>query len=384
MCIYFALHSYPLVSSDQYLHLCELASLPMKRTTITGAGSYVPEKILSNSDFHDNQFYTANSEPIETAPKEITRKFQEITGIRNRRWADEQVVTSDLAFLAAERAINDSGIDPETLDQIIVAHNFGDIKSSTIQSEAVPSLASRVKHKLGIKNPNGVAYDILFGCPGWVQGVIQMEAFFKAGMASKALVIGSETLSRVIDCHDRDSMLFSDGAGATVLEYKDSDNDAGILSTAAATFAQEELNYLFMDKSFEPGADEHVRYMKMKGRKVYEFALKYVPAAMKLCLEKAEVNISDVKKIFIHQANEKLDEAVISRLYKLYGQREYDSNVLPMSVHDWGNSSVATVPTLFDVVKRGQKEGHQLNKGDILLFASVGAGMNINAFCYRY
>jgi len=356
----------------------------MPRTVITGSGSFVPKRILSNEDFHDQIFYTEESAIIDRPPELISKKFEQITGIRNRRWADDSMNSSDLAYEAAIMAIKDSGVDPETLDQIIVAHNFGDIQSGTIQSEAVPSIASRVKNKLGIKNPNCIGYDILFGCPGWVQGVIQTEAYFKAGMAKKVMVIGSETLSRVIDSYDRDSMLFSDGAGATVLEYKDSDRDTGILSTASATFAEGEVDYLFMDKSFKPDADDRVKYMKMKGRKVYEFALKHVPAAMKKCLDEANVDISELKKIFIHQANEKLDEAVISRLYKLYGKQEYAESVLPMSVHDWGNSSVATVPTLFDVVKRGEKEGHSLKKGDILLFASVGAGMNINAICYRY
>lgn len=356
----------------------------MKRTIITGSGSFVPKQVLANSDFHGRVFYNADSSLIETPSEEITRKFQAITGISNRRWAADEVVSSDLASKAAALAIEDSGIDPETLDQIIVAHNFGDIKAGHAQSEAVPSLAARVKHNLGIENPSCIGYDVLFGCPGWVQGFIQTEAYFKAGMASKALVIGSETLSRVIDSFDRDSMLFSDGAGATVLEFKDSDHDAGVLSTASATFAQDEVNYLFMDKSYKPGADEKMLFMKMKGRKVYEFALTHVPAAMKKCLDNAQIGIEDVKKIFIHQANEKLDEAVISRLYRLYGMREYPEKVLPMSVHEWGNSSVATVPTLYDVVNRGQKEGHSLEKGDIILFASVGAGMNINAVCYRY
>jgi 3-oxoacyl-[acyl-carrier-protein] synthase-3 len=356
----------------------------MKRTIITGSGSYIPPKVLSNADFHGKEFYAEDSSLIETPPEEMTRKFEQITGIRNRRWAENDLVSSDLAFFAAEHAIKDAGIDPETLDQIIVAHNFGDVKNNMIQSDTVPSLASRVKHKLRIQNPRTIAYDILYGCPGWVQGVIQTEAYFKAGMAQKALVIGTETLSRVIDSYDRDSMLFSDGAGATVLELMEGDHDQGLLSTASATFAQDELNYLFMDKSYKPEADETIRFMKMKGRKVYEFALKHVPAAMKDCLDQANVDIKDVKKIFIHQANEKLDEAVIARLYRLYGLKEYDNNVLPMSVHEWGNSSVATVPTLYDVVKRGEKTGHEIKKGDILLFASVGAGMNINAFCYRY
>lgn len=354
----------------------------MRRTRITGTGSYVPSHVLSNEDFHQNVFYTSDSVVIDRPPEIISRKFQEITGIRQRRWADDDMETSDLAYLAASEAIKDSRIDQESIDQIICAHNFGDIQHGTIQSDAVPSLASRVKHKLGIKDPNCVAYDILFGCPGWVQGVIQADAFFKAGMANSAVVIGAETLSRVIDPHDRDSMLFSDGAGATVLQYE-SKGDSGILSTASASFTGDEVDYLYMEKSYKPNADPHVKYMKMKGRKVYEFALRHVPTAMKLCLDRAEVHISDIKKIFIHQANEKLDEAVVQRLYKLYGIREVPEDIMPMSVHEWGNSSVATVPTLYDVVRKGQKSGHSISDGDLVLFASVGAGMNVNAICYR-
>jgi 3-oxoacyl-[acyl-carrier-protein] synthase-3 len=338
---------------------------------------------LSNEDFHDNVFYTADSIVIDRPPEVISKKFQEITGIRQRRWADDDLTASDLAYQAAVDAIADAKIDPESLDQIICAHNFGDIQHGTIQTDAVPSLASRVKHKLGIQDPTCVAYDILFGCPGWVQGVIQADAFFKAGMANRALVIGTETLSRVIDLHDRDSMLFSDGAGASILEYA-GNGDSGILSTAAASFATNEVDYLYMEKSYKPQSDPHVKYMKMKGRKVYEFALRHVPTAMKLCLDRADVHIKDLKKIFIHQANEKLDDAVVKRLYKLYGINEVPESIMPMSVHEWGNSSVATVPTLYDVVRKGLKEGHSLSEGDILLFASVGAGMNVNAICYRY
>lgn len=355
----------------------------MRRTTITGTGSFVPDRVLSNEDFHQQRFYTEESILIDRAPEVISQKFQEITGIRQRRWADENMQSSDLAYHAALEAIEDARIDMESLDQLIVAHNFGDVQFGTNQSDAVPSIAARVKHKLGIKDPNCVAYDILFGCPGWVQGVIQADSFFKSGMANRALVIGTETLSRVIDQYDRDSMLFSDGAGATVLEYS-SDEDSGILSTAAASFSGPEVDYLFMEKSYRPEADPSVKYMKMKGRKVYEFALKHVPTAMKVCLDRAEVHISDIKKIFIHQANEKLDDAVITRLYRLYGIREVPENIMPMSVHEWGNSSVATVPTLFDVVRKGKKKDHSIEKGDIVLFASVGAGMNVNAICYRY
>jgi len=368
--------------SPDELRLLRKSIITMRRTKITGTGSFVPSQVLSNEDFHDNVFYSEDSTVIDRPPEVISKKFQEITGISQRRWADNDMQTSDLAYIAAQHAIKDAGIDPESLDQIICAHNFGDIKYGTIQSDAVPSLASRVKHKLQIKDPTCVAYDVLFGCPGWVQGVIQADAYFMAGMANKALVIGAETLSRVIDRYDRDSMLFSDGAGASVLEYT-SDGDAGILSTAAASFTDSELDYLFMEKSNKPDADPDVKYMKMKGRKVYEFALRHVPTAIKLCLDRAEVHISEIKKIFIHQANEKLDEAVVQRLYKLYGISEVPENIMPMSVHEWGNSSVATVPTLFDVVRKGEKADHRVAPGDIVVFASVGAGMNINAICYR-
>jgi len=180
-------------------------------------------------------------------------------------------------------------------------------------------------------------------------------------------------------------MIFADGAGACILEYKEvPDNGPGILGTCAQTHSMEEAYYIDMGKSYFPGSDHRIRYIKMKGRKVYEYAMKFVPAAMKECMEKSGVDIRDVKKIFIHQANEKMDEGIITRLYKLYDIMQPLENVMPMSIHWLGNSSVATVPTLFDLVKRQQVASHQLSPGDIILFASVGAGMNVNAVCYRY
>jgi 3-oxoacyl-[acyl-carrier-protein] synthase-3 len=290
---------------------------------------------------------------------------------------------SDMAAIAAKIAIEDANCDPETIDQIIVAHNFGNVVKHTIQTDAMPALASRVKHALQIKNPSCIPYDILFGCPGWVQGVIQADAYFKAGIAKKCLVVGTETLSRVIDVYDRDSMIFSDGAGACIIEASDTSDDSGILSTAMQAHSLEEVHYLNIGKSYYPDSDPRIRYIKMKGRKVYEYAMKYVPLAMKDCLDKAGVDIADLKKVFLHQANEKMDEGIIKAMYKLYGSSPVPKDIMPMSIHKLGNSSVATVPTLFDAVRRGTMEEHALNKGDIVLFASVGAGMNINAVCYR-
>ncbi len=356
----------------------------MIHSVITGSGSYIPPFVQTNLDFAQHEFFTSEGLPLPVDPAEVVSKFKKITGIEERRYTTDDLNASNIGYEAAKLAIEDSSVDPETLDQIIVAHNFGNVLKDTIQTAAVPSLASQLKHLLGIRNPNCIAYDILFGCPGWLQGLIQADAFFKAGMAKKALIIGTETLSRVIDMYDRDSMIFSDGAGAVVLEKKDGDiNSAGILSYTAQTHSVDEFDYINMGVSNYPLSNPRIRYLKMKGRKVYEYALKHVPEAMKACVDKSGHSIHDIKKIFIHQANEKMDEAIIKKLFLLYGIEIPPLNIMPMSIGWLGNSSVATIPTLLDLVRKHQFPEHILQPGDIILFASVGAGMNINAVCYR-
>ena len=347
---------------------------------ITGSGSYIPTKKVTNSDFSQHDFLNEDGTAFNMTNDIIAEKFVEITGIIERRYASDEMVNSDMAFIAAKKAIEKSGIDPETLDYIIFAHNYGDIKSNTIQSDTVPSLATRVKYLLQIKNPKCVAYDLLFGCPGWIEGVIQAQAYIKAGMASKCLVIGSETLSRVVDKHDRDCMIYSDGAGAAIIEANE--KEGGILAHESATFSFDEAKFLYFGNSFNKNEDPNIRYIKMYGRKIYEFALSNVPKAMAACLDKSGIAITDVKKILIHQANEKMDEAIINRFYKLY-KMETPIGIMPMSIHKLGNSSVATVPTLFDLITNNELEGQILNEGDVIIFASVGAGMNINAIVYQ-
>ena len=351
---------------------------------ITGTGSYIPPVIKTNADFTIHNFYAEDNVKIEADPQEVVKKFEQITGIAERRYATADMDSSDMAALAAKIAIEDAQCDPETIDQIIVAHNFGNVIKHTIQTDVLPALASRVKHALQIKNPSCIPYDILFGCPGWIQGIIQADAYFKAGVAKKCLVIGTETLSRVLDMYDRDSMIFSDGAGACIMEAKEvSENGTGILSTAMQAHCIDEVNFLYLGKSNLPDSDPRIRYIKMKGRKVYEYAMKNVPVAMKDCLDKAGVDIKDLKKVFIHQANEKMDEGIIKAMYKLYGNTAAPKDIMPMSIKELGNSSVATVPTLFDMVRKNKMPEHKLSTGDVVLFASVGAGMNINAVCYR-
>mgnify|MGYP003132935584 FL=1 len=348
---------------------------------MTGLGSFIPNLKRKNSDFLKHEFFNLDGSGFPHANEVTIEKFKAITGIEERRYLEEDLSTSDMATVAAQRAIENAGIDPETLDYLIVAHNYGDVRFGSVQSDTVPSLATRVKHNLKIKNPKCVGYDVLFGCPGWIEGVIQAQAFIKSGMAKKCLVIGAEALSRVVDNNDRDSMIFSDGAGAAIFEA--SEEPGGILAHSSATYAYQDAHHIYFGKSNRNEQEIDTRYIKMNGRKIYEFALTHVPEAMKACLEESGKSIDDVKKVFLHQANEKMDEAIIARFYKQF-KLKCPENVMPMSIHELGNSSVATVPTLLDLVITGNIPKQELHKGDVIILASVGAGMNINALVYQY
>ncbi|MFI5136127.1 MAG: 3-oxoacyl-ACP synthase III family protein, partial [Chitinophagales bacterium] len=312
----------------------------MPSTIFTGTGSYIPERIVTNAEFGQHVFYNEEQVKLPQSGEVIVRKFKDITGIEERRYVTNELHASDIGAIAARRALDDAKLTGEEIDQIIVAHNFGDVRYNTIQTDVIPGLSPRIKHLLGIKNPECIAYDILFGCPGWLQGVIQAHNYIQGGAAKKCLVIGAETLSRVLDQNDRDSMIFSDGAGASVLELASSQTSSGILSYSVRSDTTEEAYYLFIGKSNLPESDPRIRYIKMKGRKIYEYALSNVPAAMKVCLDKAGVDVSQLKKVLIHQANAKMDHAIIERLYELYGVNQVPEDIMPMSIDKLGNSSV--------------------------------------------
>jgi 3-oxoacyl-[acyl-carrier-protein] synthase-3 len=350
---------------------------------ITGSGSYIPKNIVKNSDFLKHEFYEGPGKRIEKDNEEIIDKFYQITDIEERRYVEEHMTNSEIAYRAAKNAIESSGTDPETIDYIIVGHNFGDIKHNSRYIDTVPSLATRVKYKLGIENPFCVGYDVLFGCPGWLEGVIQANLFIKAGAAKKVLVIGTETLSRVYDPYDRDGMIYSDGAGATIIEAVESEEPVGILSHLSRTDAKEFGYMLWMDKTYKPDVEDEALYLKMQGRKLYNYALSTVPPTIKATIDQAGITIDDIKKIFIHQANAKMDEAMVSRLFKLYHHKTFDPDLVPMTINKFGNNSVATLPVLYDLVSKGQMEGQEIKSGDYVVFASVGAGVNVNSVVYK-
>ncbi len=352
------------------------------RSVIVGTGSTIPPRRVPNSDMLDREFLGPDGAKIPKSNQQILDQFESITGIKERRYADDSQVTSDLASLAAADALDSSGVDRETLDTIIVAHNFGDVRAGSRHSDMVPALAARVKAQLKIENPHAAAFDIVFGCPGWLQGVIVCDAMIRAGDIKRAMVIGADTLSRISDPHDRDSLIYADGAGAVIMEARETAEKVGFLAHAVRSDALDHSTMLVMGPSYNKGVFLEAIFLKMEGRKLYKYALQRVAGAIKQCLDKASVSLADVRKVLIHQANGKMDEAILEALYDLY-ELAPPEDVMPMTISWLGNSSVATVPTLLDLLSKGKMEGHQIRSGDVLVFASVGAGMNINAAVYR-
>jgi len=350
---------------------------------ITGSGSYIPKKVVKNSDFLNHELYEGFGKRIDKHGEEIIEKFVQITDIHERRYLTKDLVMSDMAYMAAKDALESSNTDPETLDYIIIGHNFGDVKYGDTHIDTVPSIASKVKHKLGIENPFCVGYDMLFGCPGWLESFIQANLFMKAGAAKKALVIGSDTLSRISDPYERDSLIYSDGAGATIIEAVESEEPVGVLSHLSRTDAKDNAFMLWMDKTYKPDSNDNGLYLKMMGRKLYNYALTTVPQTIKTTIENAGIDVNDIKTILIHQANAKMDEAMVQRLFKLYGHKGFDPKMMPMSIQKLGNNSVATIPILYDIIAKGEFEGQEFKSGDYLVFASVGAGVNVNSLVYR-
>ena len=354
-------------------------------TKIVGTGSYIPVRTIDNDYFNDFTFFDSCSKGLlEKSNTEIIQKFKEITNISERRYISDDMNNSDMATESAKDALQSSGIDPETLDFIIVAHNFGDVDPESTRVDILPSLANRVKAKLGIMNPACFCHDVISGCPGWTQGMILADAYIKSGMSQKGMVIGTDVLSRISDPHDRDSMIYADGAGATIVGAVESDEPTGILSHSSRSDSVHYWNLLTNGKSFNPDFAGNDQFIKMSGHKLYVYAITNVPGVVKESIEKAGLQLGDIKKVLIHQANEKMDEVILKNVFKLYDEKQIPEGIMPMSIEKLGNSSTATVPTLLDSILKGQMEGQTINPGDHIILASVGAGMNINSIVYKY
>jgi len=354
-------------------------------TRIIGTGSYLPPQIIKNSHFLKNEFYEPSKKKIEgKTNEEIIQKFREITNIEERRYVTEDQQTSDIAALAITDACKSAGITLESLDFMIVCHNFGDIAEGNVRTDILPSLANKVKMKLKLKNPCCFCHDVISGCPGWTQGMIIADSYIKSGFKKRGVVVGADVLSRISDPHDRDSMIYADGAGATIVEAVESEEPIGIIAHSSRSDSVKFAKLLTLGESNNPDFLGNDLFVKMAGHKLYVYAITTVPGLVKESIEKAGLELSDIKKVLIHQANEKMDEAILTNLFKLYGEENIPEGIMPMSIQKLGNSSTATVPTLLDLVLKGKMEGQEVNKDDYTILCSVGAGMNINSIVYKW
>jgi 3-oxoacyl-[acyl-carrier-protein] synthase III len=319
----------------------------MIRSRIIGTGRGVPPRVLTNAEL---------SKMVDTSDEWIVER----TGIRERHVLDPSLAASDLATEAARNACKSAGIDPATIDCIILGTVTGDCP--------FPATATFVQRKLGAM-PGGCAFDLSAACAGFIYGLSVGDAFIRCGQYKRVLVIGVEVLTRIIDWSDRATcVLFGDGAGAVVLAAED-DPRRGILSTHL--FADGHLTDILYQPaggSREPltatGLAEKRQFVKMNGREVYKHAVRNMAAAAKVAMEANALRPSDVAWVVAHQANVRIIEGVAERV-AIPMERFY------INVDRHGNTSSASVPTALDEAL----ENGKIKSGDVLLFAALGGGL---------
>jgi 3-oxoacyl-[acyl-carrier-protein] synthase-3 len=324
--------------------------LPANRAVITGCGSFVPSKVLTNDDL---------ARMVETSDEWITSR----TGIKVRHVTNDEESTAYLATEAAQRALAYAGIGAEDLNLITVA---------TITPEMVfPSTACFVQQALGAKS--AWAFDVGAACSGFIYSLHLVHQFIETGRVDRALVIGAETLTKITNWKDRTScILFGDGAGAVVLERRQ-DAGRGILySTVGAdgTF-WEALNcqaYGSRHPVSRPLDNPDKTLMQIKGREVYQQAVRRIVDAVTECLEHCRLTLDDVALVISHQMNARIIESAAKRLNLPDGK-------IFINIQNYGNTSAASVPIAFDeCVRQGR-----LKKGDIVIFVAFGAGVTWGA-----
>ncbi|MFT6941338.1 MAG: 3-oxoacyl-[acyl-carrier-protein] synthase-3 [Cyclobacteriaceae bacterium] len=357
-------------------------------SVIKSTGCYLPKSVIKNAEFVGRSFLNASGIALSKPASEIVQKLQDITQIKERRY-EESHDTSFMATQAALNAFENSGIEVESLGGIIIAHNFGNIGPDGTQGHMIPNLAAKVKHDLGIKNARCFAFDVLYGCPGWLLAMNQAHQSIQLGAAKSVLVIGVESLSRVVDHHDVDAMLFGDGAGAAVLVAEESNVKRGILGYDAFSDCGEEVDYLRMDAPRYPATEDTVQVdhdrlvIQMTGRSVFKYAVNKVPQIITESLQSLNIPFKDISKFLFHQANGKMLDAIGQKLCELNNAPCIKEKV-PLTLNELGNTSVATIPTMIDLINRGKIDGFEFSSGEKVVMASVGAGMHANCLVYQY
>lgn len=322
------------------------------RIGILGTGSYVPEKILTNDDL---------AKIVETSDEWIRTR----TGIEERRIAAPEEATSDLSYIAAERAIENAGIDKDEIGLVIVATMTPD--------HAAASTAAIVQNRLGI---DAAAFDLSAACTGFVYAYSAAYSFIKAGIYKKVLVIGAETMSRVIDWKDRNTcVLFGDGAGAVVLGEVENGGHLAVHLTADGSGASELL--VPSSGSRLPVTEETILnkdiYLKMNGREIFKFAVRVFPETVEDVLNQVNMTADDIDVFIPHQANIRIIESIAKR-FKQPMEKFY------VNLQKYGNTSAATIPLALDEANRGGK----LRKGDKIVATGFGGGLTYGSMLIEW
>jgi 3-oxoacyl-[acyl-carrier-protein] synthase-3 len=326
----------------------------LRGSQIIGSGRFGPQKVLSNFDLE--KIVDTSDEWIQTR-----------TGIKERRIAEDQQASSDLALLAAQDALEDAKIKPEDLDGIIVGTVTPDMQ--------FPATACFLQDKLGAKN--AAAFDLSAACSGFIYGISTAHGLIVSGQMERVLVVGVEVLSKFLDWNDRGTcVLFGDGAGAAVLEacdpdegimasYMKSDGSLADLLCIPAGGSREPMS----GSTFESGG----QYIKMKGDGVFKYAVRAMVDATHVVLEQTGLTLEDVAHFIPHQANIRIIDAITSRL-------KIPQDKVVVNLDRFGNTSSATIPIAFDEVRKSGR----IEDGDIVLLVAFGGGLTWGSILFKH
>ncbi len=322
----------------------------MTRSRLRGTGSALPAKVVTNAEL---------AERVDTSDEWIVER----TGIRQRYIAGEGETTASLAIEASRSALDDAGMDASEIDLIVLA--------TATPDNTFPATATKVQDALGCNG--GIAFDVAAVCSGFLYAVATADSMLKTGMAKRALVIGAETFSRILNWEDRTTcVLFGDGAGAIVLERddtSDNENAAGIIATRLhADGAQHDL--LYVDGG--PSTTQTVGHLRMRGPEVFRHAVVNLTSVLNEVLEDAGVSAEDIDWVVPHQANARILDATARKL-RIPAER------IVVTVDQHANTSAASVPLALDTARRDGR----IKAGDLIMLEAMGGGFTWGACLMR-